>query len=373
MVSDSLLWQYLETLPGQSAPWCEWNTALGQWHGLSDFHKRCLQLKKGKAMAVECKTDCGLGCPRKVVEHGQDDIVAVCPEQEDRPYPLNRNDILIYSLKRNIVHKDLCAALGIAHRESKVDGYHHTWRLGEYIPTAGYVFPVFISFQDEPGKLTEVVRNLCLLHEDRAFVLITPTRRCLTPRAEQLLEKRNAFFLALSEEMIFSDSGILHAKRQVEEVFNKFQIEISKEKQKVSSFQLPMGTEWSDIQIRFMGNPTVYIKKKDIYVGTAIKVTVNGYEKVVSCEEAGMARKNNKMPKDQWVLLYGFAQHKGKIDWDSPFASAKIKKRKQELSYSLRLYFNLEEDPIEYLDDEKCYRCRFRILPEGAEDEYGGF
>jgi len=45
-----------------------------------------------------------------------------------------------------------------------------------------------------------------------------------------------------------------------------------------------------------------------------------------------------------------------------------LKKRKQELSRCLREFFRLDEDPIEWVKDEKCYRCRFRILPESAED-----
>lgn len=316
-------------------------------------------------MAVECKTPCGLGCARKVVEHDKDDIVAVCSEREAKPYKLNRLEILDYSLKRNTFHKDLCSALGITYREDKVPDCRHTWRLGEYVPEAGSVFPVFITFQQEPDDLTEVVRNL-YLNNNAHFTLIAPTRRCLTPLTEQLLEKRNALFLAMNEEMTFNDKGILKAKRPVEEIFKRYQTKKSKQEQQ--RFQIPEGTKWSDIHIKFMGNPTVYVKKNDIYVSTAIRITVNDTEKVVSCEEAGMARKNNKMPTNQWVLLHGFAEHKGKLDWNSSFASKKGKKQKQELSNSLRTYFGLKDDPIEWLDDEKCYRCKFRILPEGVEE-----
>ena len=45
----------------------------------------------------------------------------------------------------------------------------------------------------------------------------------------------------------------------------------------------------------------------------------------------------------------------------------KLKKQKQELSKHLREFFRLDDDPIEWVKDTKTYRCKFRILPEGAE------
>jgi len=30
-------------------------------------------------------------------------------------------------------------------------------------------------------------------------------------------------------------------------------------------------------------------------------------------------------------------------------------------------FFRLDDDPIEWVKDTKTYRCKFRILPEGAE------
>ena len=44
-----------------------------------------------------------------------------------------------------------------------------------------------------------------------------------------------------------------------------------------------------------------------------------------------------------------------------------MKKQKQELSKHLREFFRLDDDPIEWVKDTKTYRCKFRILPEGAE------
>jgi len=44
-----------------------------------------------------------------------------------------------------------------------------------------------------------------------------------------------------------------------------------------------------------------------------------------------------------------------------------LKKRKQELSKCLQKFFRLDEDPIEWGKDEKCYRCRFQSSLKGPK------
>jgi hypothetical protein len=85
----------------------------------------------------------------------------------------------------------------------------------------------------------------------------------------------------------------------------------------------------------------------------------------------GMYSKKNGDRTVQWKLLLDFAENRGEIDKNSrketPYHF--LKKRKQELSKCLRDFFRLDGEPIEWIKGEKCYRCRFRIFPEGA-DEY---
>lgn len=366
-MTECLLWQYMEDLPGQSAPLVEWHQQLDGWPGFQNFQSRYLKLTRNHATAVDCATPCGLGCPRRVVTHAPNDIVAVCPEREEKPYPLKRQDTLIYSVNRPVLHKDICSALGIDHRESKVDGCRHTWCIGDYIPAAGYVFPVFISFQKESDEIVEVVRTLCL-NQSNSFALIISTRRSFTPEAENMLNRRGSLLLTLGEELLFSNKGKLQAVRQVSDVFAIFQVD-TPTLTPTKKFATPRGTKWSDIQIRFLESPTVYMKKQNIYVSTSIRVTVGNVDRVISCEEAGMARKDNKMPKDQWILLYGFAKQKGRLDWSSDHPPEQVVKQKQGLSKSLKRFFDLDGSPIDDWDkEEQCYRCRFQILPEGDEN-----
>jgi hypothetical protein len=60
------VWAYLERLPGKSAALFDWDKALSSWDRYPLFRDHFLQLTKNHATAVDCPTECGLGCPRKV-------------------------------------------------------------------------------------------------------------------------------------------------------------------------------------------------------------------------------------------------------------------------------------------------------------------
>jgi hypothetical protein len=119
-------------------------------------------------------------------------------------------------------------------------------------------------------------------------------------------------------------------------------------------FSTPPGTTWAQIKIQFRDGHTVTIWAGD----QSGRYTYT---------QMGMASRKNGNPTEQWKLLEGFANSRGEIDWHSRYASDKLKKQKQELSKHLREFFRLDDDPIEWIKDTKTYRCKFRILPEGAE------
>ncbi len=222
MVSEALLWQFLEEHPKQNAPWCEWQDAFGGWDSFSGFETKFLQLTNQRASAVNCRTDCGLGCPRKVVEHAADDIAAVCPEQEEKPYSLNKRDVLVYTLTRSSFHKSICSGLGITRNENTLDGIPGVFRLGDYTPTAGFNFPVYLTFKSDPDALLESVMNISLLGQT-PYALIIPTRKQLTPRTEDLLNRSGSICIVLSEEFSIQANGSLKALRPATDVFTTFQ------------------------------------------------------------------------------------------------------------------------------------------------------
>ena len=354
-MSDTRLWHFLEEHPKQNAPWCEWQDAFGGWDSFSGFERKFLQLTNQRASAVNCRTDCGLGCPRKVVEHAADDIAAVCPEQEEKPYSLNKRDVLVYTLNRSSFHKSICTGLGITRNENSLDGIPGVFRLGDYTPTAGFNFPVYLTFKNDPDEFLESVRNISLLGQD-PYALIIPTRKQLTPRAEDLLSRSGSICIVLSEDFSIQANGSLKALRPATDVFATFQADVPEpDSGGMVHFDTPAGISWSGITIKFMDGHRVSIKAGDI-------------RRTFDYSKMGMASTKNSEPTKQWELLRAFAESHGLIDWQNRFASDKLKKQKQELSKRLRDFFRLEEDPIEWVKGDKSYRCLFIIKPEGADD-----
>lgn len=227
-MSECVLWQYLEDLPGQTAPMVEWHQHLDGWPGFQNFQSRYLKLTRNHATAVDCATHCGLGCPRRVVTHAPNDIVAV--------------------------------------------------------------------------------------------------------------------FLALENEMPFDEQGVLQVRRTPDELFALLHEEIPKPGSGgMVHFPTPDGIRWSDITIQFRNGHTV-----TIWAG--------GQSGRYTYYQMGMYSKKNGDRTVQWKLLLAFADSRGEIDWSSQFATDKLKKQKQELSRRLREFFRLQEDPIEWVKGEKCYR-----------------
>jgi hypothetical protein len=347
-------WAYLERLPGKSAALFDWDMALSGWDRYPLFRDHFLQLTKSHATAVDCPTECGLGCPRCVVTHAKTNIRAICNEKEYAAVQLTTKQTLIYRLKQTAINGAICAALGIEHRESKLDGLPHTWRLGDFIPTAGMDFPVVLTMQDSKDALVEVVRSLCL-STLKPFVLIAPTRLHLSPAVETLLAQRNSPFIALNEELHLGDSPRFLTHRDKAAIFAPLIGQVPEpDSGGTVFFPTPPGTTWPQIKIQFRDGHTVTIwagNQSGRYTYT----------------QMGMASRKNGNPTEQWKLLEGFANSRGQIDWHSRYASDKLKKQKQELSKHLREFFRLDDDPIEWVKDTKTYRCKFRILPEGAE------
>lgn len=354
-VSETRLWQFLEEHPRQNAPWCEWQDAFGGWDSFSGFERKFLQLTDQRASAVNCRTDCGQGCPRKVVEHAADDIAAVCPEQEEKPYSLNKREVLVYTLNRSSFHKSICTGLRITRKENSLDGIPGVFRLGDYTPTAGFNFPVYLTFKSDPDELIESVRSISLLGQ-APYALIIPTRKQLTPRAEDLLSRSGSICIVLSEDFSIQANGSLKALRPATDVFATFQADVPEpDSGGMVHFDTPAGISWSGITIKFIDGHTVSIR------------TTKSHGQY-NYTQMGMANTRNGNPTIPWELFRAFADSRGQIDWQSQHASFKVKDQKPRLSKKLREFFRLTDDPIEYLKEEGCYRCLFTIKPEGDDD-----
>lgn len=343
------VWAYLETLPGKAAARFEWDAALSGWDRYPLFRDHFLQLTPCSAEALACPTDCGLGCPRRVVAHAADDVRAVCGEKRADPVRLDPLQVLVYRLNPSAVNAAVARALGIDPREAKLAGAAHTWRVGDFVTPAGRVFPVVLSLQNTRAGLDEAARSLCLTLEG-PFVLAAPTRRPFGPVAEDLLARRRGLFIALDEELTLQDGPRFEARRGAAAVFSPLAAGGPAPGGPVF-FQTPPRTPWERVEIRF-------------HDGHVVSVRAGDRTGRFNYTQMGMASRQNGEPTLQWDLLRRFAENRGEIGWHSSAAAPRIKKQKGLLSKHLQAFFRLEGEPIPWDKADQVYRCRFRVLSE---------
>jgi hypothetical protein len=136
-------WAYLETLPGKSAALFDWDKALSGWDRYPLFRDNFLQLTKNHATAVDCPTECGLGCPRSVITHAKTDIRAVCIEKEHAAIQLSPRQTLIYRLKQSAINGAICTApweLNTERQNSMACPTHGDWAIS--YPRPGWTSPL---------------------------------------------------------------------------------------------------------------------------------------------------------------------------------------------------------------------------------------
>ena len=351
------LWQYLATQPNQSAALYDWKQALGQWTEFSAFKKRYLQPMQYHVSSINCPTPCGLGCPRKVVDHSPDDIVAVCKENESPKFQLKKTDTLIYRLKNSIFQKEICTVLNFQCNISQLAGTHKTWVLGNYCPVAGKSFPVFLSLSNGQDDLEETIKTICL-QSSAPFILLVLTKQLISHDTEQLINQKKSLCLALNEELEFSDTNGFQNTRPVEDTFRPlYNPPQKKEKEKdITPFPTPNGAIWRNVRITFLD-------------GHKVRINVLDESCVANFTQMGMVNRSNGEPTEQWKLLQNMADTQGDIDWNHPSAKEQLKKQKQELSKCLRAYFpRIVGDPIKWNKKDKAYQCQFFLFPEPTDD-----
>lgn len=119
-------------------------------------------------------------------------------------------------------------------------------------------------------------------------------------------------------------------------------------------YQVPPGTTWGAIDIRFMDGETV-------------RIEIGGMRAVRTYVELAMKSEKDGRPTVQWKLLESFAEGRGTYDWKSAGAAPKVKKRKELLARTLKdLFPGVPGEPIIWVSDPrigKGWRTAFSIAP----------
>ena len=347
-------WPALEAVAGLSAVAAEWRLRFGDEYASAKSFLR----PNGKwATSHPCTARPGCGCAHDVVEHGPNDIVAVCQCGRHCPtFPLKKSDIALYELDRSAFDQAITGAFNLMGEPHSENGLHQTTLLGVYSPYAGFRFPVYLTIQLEPDDFHHVVSGL-VSRTDEPFFLLAPTRDLCTAQTEQVLVRRNSAFIPLAEDLDLAGRRKLRLRRPLDDILSSFRaahLPAPENDGSTIHFLTLLAASWSDVSIRFIDGHTVSIQ-------------VNSERRVCNYTQMGMANRKNGDPTKRWKLLERFAESRGEIDWHSSHAALNVKKQKQELSKRLREFFGLDGDPIEWVKDTRgYYRCKFRILPIGG-------
>ncbi len=344
-------WHALEAVPGLSAVSAEWRTRFGDEY---ESAKTFLRPNGKRAASHPCRVPGGCGCAHEVVEHGPDDIVAVCRCGCDcETFVLKPSDITVYELDPTAFCQAVARAFKLMGEPESVPGLHQTTRIGVYSPYAGFRFPVYLTIQLEPGDFEYVVSGL-VSQTEGPFVLLAPTRNLSTARLEGLLSKRQSAFIALAEDVAVAGCRELRRLRPLDEILFSFRaahLPAPEARGSMIFFPTPPDATWSDVSIRFTDGHTV-------------SVQVKSERMVCNYTQMGMANRKNGEPTVQWGLLRAFFEERGVLDWSSPHARRRNQKRRENLAQNLRSFFRIEGDPFCLTDDGKGWEARFRVLPD---------
>jgi len=119
----------------------------------------------------------------------------------------------------------------------------------------------------------------------------------------------------------------------------------------LEEFDLPEGTKWEDIKIRFIDGHTVDISVHD-----------KNYNKTY--RELGFEDRRNHLPNEQWKLLLLFANEGGTISWEDKKANIIIKQHKHLLSKKLTEIFKIADDPFNPYSTDMGYHIKITLIPE---------
>jgi len=135
-------------------------------------------------------------------------------------------------------------------------------------------------------------------------------------------------------------------------------------RKRITPLELPPGTKWEQIILKFIDNESIEIKGPD------------NYKEVATFREMEFEnrKKSGRPPNKLWVFLQALAHKKGTFSWDllkKGTRNPNIKdamdnatKRKQLVNQKLKAFFNLKEDPIIYDRKNKIYQTKFEITSE---------
>lgn len=357
------MWKKLESLPKHENAYAFLKQHFDE---NTSFIGDCFDRTTEFSSAYPCASPSGDGCPRRACKLPDGKWVAVCGDSPERCEEVNieREDTRVHQLnikRLGSLLADRLQSFGVSTEVQVVDSVIPLVRVGYFIPRGTIKFPVFFHLPLNDGDIPKTLNVLSQTHH--AFILMLPTLDAI--RTEQMTWLRSQKSIAVGVNELESVNGFDAVK--TEAAFNDF-ISLQPELQQLEQrdkFDTPAGTQWKDISITFMSRDIISIKCKE-------SVAVN-YERL---HFPGMfsGSQREKKPTKKWYLLMAFAlwgpylkrEDLRKLfpdnDWE------KMRAQKSGLSKSLKEFFSIDTDPIEFDEVTNEYKPLLQIRQDSNCD-----
>ncbi len=163
----------------------------------------------GSLKLLNCPAPCEQGYPRQVVENSPSNIIAICQQNHADPIQLKFRDILIYALRREVLHQALCVSLKINYSADCRTEHENAWHLGDYSGTE-----VYVTYRT--AILADTISSIYLLLQ-KPFILIVPTMKNITPEIQQFLARNNSVLFSMADELNLLQDGSFKPVRGIPE------------------------------------------------------------------------------------------------------------------------------------------------------------
>jgi hypothetical protein len=345
----SKFWKALDELTdGGSSHW-GWQQRLSdEWQAVAPF----LPATGKMAASLPCPNPGGAGCPRQVIIHGDGTASAICGDNPKacQSLEVTRDALRIHALNRRSFAEALVKAMELQ-PPIRNPAQSFIQRLGTRERAAGLGVPVFLCIPGATPKVTPQDLDE-ILETPTPVVLLCPTVASLPSTVAEPLRRHGVTIMPLDTNLLARGPGKFALTPQgdtiMQDLLGQLGDMAAQAKGPQRAWELPPGTTWEDMTIRFTA-------------AAWINVTVKGVTRAFEPDAFDLrnTKKQETTVKEAWkfflALAVGNGRHVARLA-DSQ-GTPLLQKNKQALSKALIAAFGLEGDPIKVVKGE--YVTRF--------------
>jgi hypothetical protein len=239
------LWRAIERVPGLLAVPAFWQKEGGKEFGLLQPH---LRPTDELGSNYPCPYPSGGDCPRKIIDHGDGEYVAICrdPHKLCPDVPLTGKEALLHELDLSDFLQAILQAASIRARTPQARG-HGVWGVGLSNRRSSLNQPVFLIIVHTAAAFESAVNSL-LADVPGQFLILAPTNRHRSVQVQERLQARNVGYLCLEEQVFVDEHGRFTTTDPVESADTVAATPIADRKRVVKEFTRKHRCKVVDIQ-----------------------------------------------------------------------------------------------------------------------------